>query len=576
MSLACAIGILLGTGLELSNSTDPALLSSNDTRQKLTRLIDYIEYEYVDDVDMDSIVDVTVNEILSDLDPHSVYIPEEEYASLTASMQGNFVGIGVSFYNVNDTIAVIRTLEGGPSERVGIEGGDRILYANGMPLFNRKISNDSITEHLKGEENTEVELKVLREGEPELLTFNVTRGKVPLKSVESSYMLTDRLGYIKINRFAESTYEEFRRSLADLKRQGAEEIALDLRNNPGGYLGEATQIVDEFLPEDKLMLITKNKSNSIEKTYATDKGIFEHGKLYIMINENSASASEIVAGALQDNDKGTIVGRRSFGKGLVQREMGLGDGSAVRLTIARYYTPTGRSIQRPYDEGNKAYFNDYLNRYRNGELISADSISVEDSLKYVTPGGKVVYGGGGIIPDVFVPKDTAFEKESLNLMLHSGFLDRFIFEILEENRHYYNGLSYEDFLEREIIDQEVLEAFQRFTARENFRIKISEYLPVLRRFLKATMAQQLFGSNEFQQILNTEDPVIENILELSSRNANFKKIGDTPVSLNGNFIVDLGMHTLVPLRKNVCGHRSATTTSNRKLAAMPGKRSGYI
>ncbi|GAB2763497.1 S41 family peptidase [Salinimicrobium soli] len=517
LGFACALGVLLGAALDFSNYTSSSLLSTNKKKEKLARLIDYIEYEYVDEVDMDSIVDVTVNDILSDLDPHSVYIPPAEYASLSESMKGDFVGIGVSFYNVNDTIAVIQTLEGGPSEKVGIQGGDRILYANGEPLFNKNISNDSITEHLKGEENSKVVLKVFRKGIPELLEFSVRRGKVPLKSVDAAYMLTPTLGFIKINRFAESTYKEFKESLLKLKAEGAKQIALDLRNNPGGYLAEATQIVDEFLPEDKLVLITKNKKGAEEKTYATKEGNFEKGRLYVLINENSASASEIVAGALQDNDKGLIIGRRSYGKGFVQREMALGDGSAVRLTIARYYTPTGRSIQKPYDHGNKEYFNDYLNRYRNGELISADSIAVADSLRYVTPGGKVVYGGGGIIPDVFVPKDTNFEKESLNLMLRSGFMDRFIFEVLESNRAYYNSLSEEEFMKQEMVDEEILGKFRAFTRRENFEVKVSAYKPVLKRYLKATMAQQLYGSTAFERIVNEGDRMITKVIELSEK-----------------------------------------------------------
>jgi carboxyl-terminal processing protease len=522
IGFACAIGVLIGAALDFSSYSSSSLLKPNTKKEKLARLIDYIEYEYVDEVNMDSIVDITVNEILTDLDPHSVYISKQEYANLSASMKGDFVGIGVSFRNINDTIAVIQTMEGGPSERVGIKGGDRILYADGEALFNSNIPEDSITRRLKGEENTRVVLKVYRKGVPELLEFNVKRGVVALKSVDAAYMLTEDLGYIKINRFAESTYKEFKESLLKLKQEGATKIALDLRNNPGGYLAEATKIVDEFLPEDKLVLLTKNKKGAIEKTFSTKDGNFETGDLYVLINENSASASEIIAGALQDNDKGVIIGRRSFGKGLVQREMALGDGSAVRLTIARYYTPTGRSIQRPYTNGSEEYFNDYINRYKNGELQSADKISVADSLKYTTPKGKVVYGGGGIIPDVFIPKDNNFEKQSLNLMLRNGYMDGFIFELLENDREYYNSLSYQDFMEREMISEQVLKDFRNFMLRENFDIKFSEYRPVLKRYLKAAMAQQLFGSTAFEQILNEEDPAVAKVIELS-RNKNLKK-----------------------------------------------------
>lgn len=520
LGLACALGVLLGAKLDFSDYSG-GLLSSNAKKEKLSRLIDYIEYEYVDAVNTDSIVDVTVNGILKNLDPHSVYIPEEEYALLSESMKGDFVGIGVSFYNVNDTIAVIQALEGGPSERVGIQGGDRILYANGTPLFNQNISNDSLTHHLKGEENSKVVLKILRKGESQLLEFNVRRGKVPLKSVDAAYMLSDKLGYIKINRFAESTYKEFRESLKQLKKQGATELALDLRDNPGGYLSEATSIADEFLSEDKLILMTKNKSGAVDKTFATDDGVFEKGKVYVLLNENSASASEIVAGALQDNDQGTIIGRRSYGKGLVQREMALGDGSAVRLTIARYYTPTGRSIQKPYDQGNKVYFNDYVNRYKHGELVSADSIEVDDSLKYTTPGGKTVYGGGGIIPDVFIPKDTNLEKETLTLLLRRGFFDRFIFDILENNRNYYQSLDFESLKQLPLEDKIVreLEAYalnsKRVYPHQGFRLEIENYVPILKQYLKATMARQLFGTNEFEQIINDGDPAIEKLLTLS-------------------------------------------------------------
>lgn len=523
LGLACALGVLLGASLDVSSYTP----SSNKKKQKLARLIDYIEYEYVDEVNTDSIVEVTVNGILKNLDPHSVYISQEEFSGLKETMQGDFVGIGVSFFNVNDTIAVIQALEGGPGQKVGLRGGDRILYADGEPLFQKELSNDSLADHLKGAENTEVELKVYRKGEPELLNFRVRRGKVPLKSVDAAYMLTEDLGYIKINRFAESTYEEFMKGLMKLKKEGARKIALDLRNNPGGYLAEATQIVDEFLPDDKLILLTKNKNGDKEKTYATERGNFHEGEVFVLINENSASASEIIAGALQDNDKGTIIGRRSYGKGLVQREMSLGDGSAVRLTIARYYTPTGRSIQKSYENGNEAYFHDYLDRYANGELVSADSISVADSLKYTTPGGKTVYGGGGIIPDVFIGKDTNPEKESLDFMLRNGFMDRFIFEVLEQDREFYNSLSLEDFRSKEIVDEKIVEAFLSYTRNDEglfphqgFNMRISEYTPLLKQYLKATMAQQLFGSNAFEEIANQGDPMIVTLLELAEKERN--------------------------------------------------------
>ena len=515
LSIACAIGLILGARLDFDPTDE--LFSANPKKQKLNRLIDYIDYEYVDDVNTDSIVDVTVNKILENLDPHSVYIPKDEYARVTENMKGDFVGIGVSFYKVQDTIVVIKALEGGPSEKIGIRGGDRILYANGEKLFNREISDDSITSQLKGKVNTKVTLKVLRKGIEDLLTFKLKRGVVPLKSVNASYMLTEDLGYIKIDRFSETTYKEFSQSIKNLKKQGAKQIALDLRSNPGGYLSEAINIADEFIKDDKLILFTKNKSGAIEETYAQREGSFENGKVFVLLNENSASASEVVAGALQDNDVGTIVGRRSYGKGLVQREMELGDGSAVRLTIARYYTPTGRSIQKPYKDGNDTYFNDYLRRYKNGELNSEDSIEVNDSLKYITPGGKVVYGGGGIIPDIFVPKDTDSEKEKLTFLLRGGYMSRFVFDVLEKNREYYNNISKKDFREEIVISEEMLNDFSSYLGIANMGLnKISEERkPLLKKYLKAEIAQQLFGTNTFERYLNEDDQIIEKVIELS-------------------------------------------------------------
>ena len=515
LSIACAIGLILGARLNFDTSDE--LFSANPKKQKLNRLIDYIDYEYVDDVNTDSIVDITVNRILENLDPHSVYIPKEEYANVTENMKGDFVGIGVSFYNVQDTIVVIKALEGGPSEKIGIRGGDRILYANGNKLFNRGISNDSITRQLKGKENTRVTLKVLRKGIEDLLTFKVKRSKVPLKSVDAAYMLTDNLGYVKVNRFAETTYKEFSDAISRLKKKGATQIALDLRDNPGGYLSEAINIADEFIKDDKLILYTKNKSGAIEETYAQREGEFENGKVFVLINENSASASEVVAGALQDNDVGTIVGRRSYGKGLVQREMELGDGSAVRLTIARYYTPTGRSIQKPYDNGNESYFNDYMRRYKNGELNNEDSIEVNDSLRFVTPGGKVVYGGGGIIPDVFVPKETDSEKEKLTFLLRGGYMSRFVFDLLEKDRQYYNSIPKNRFVEEIEITDQMINDFDTYLRQMSVRMNLNgEHTPLLKKYLKAEMAQQLFGTNAFERYLNEDDRIIEKVIELST------------------------------------------------------------
>lgn len=514
MGVALAMGIFLGSKLNFQD-TNKKIFATNSKKDKLNRLIDYIDYEYVDEVNTDSIVDVTVNGILENLDPHSVYIPVSEYEENADDMRGNFVGIGVSFYVYKDSIAVIRAIHGGSAERAGIKGGDRILYADGQKLFGETLERDSISKFLKGEINSKVDLQVYRKGEG-LLDISLKRRRIPIISVDASYMISDELGYIKVNRFSESTYTEFKQAIDRLIDRGMERLVLDLRDNPGGYVSSAEKILDEFLEDEKLLLITKNKAGDESKSYASRKGDFEDNKLYVLINENSASASEIVAGALQDNDKGTIVGRRSFGKGLVQREMALGDGSAVRLTIARYYTPTGRSIQRPYVNGLGDYYEDYENRYRNGELLHADSIKVADSLRFVTPKGKVVYGGGGIIPDVFVPKDTSIENETLNYVTRNGFMSYFIFEHLEQNRHEFDEVTYEEFKSNYEVNNALADEFIHYARLQEAQIDMSDYLTELKLALKANIAQQLYGPNAYEYILNEKDNMLQKVLELEA------------------------------------------------------------
>ncbi|RYH73452.1 S41 family peptidase [Flavobacteriaceae bacterium 144Ye] len=516
IGVAVAAGVFIGGKLNFTDTSD-RLFTSNSKKDKLNRLIDYIDYEYVDEVNTDSIVDVTVNGILDNLDPHSTYIPKSELQRVTENMKGDFIGIGVSFYTYKDTVTVIRPTEGGPSEKAGIKGGDRIIMADGDSIFGREWSNEAIIEKLKGEKNTKVHLKVLRKGEDELLDFTVKRTDIPIKSVDAAYMLTNKLGYIKINRFAESTYKEFKKALDRLQDQGATQLALDLRDNPGGFLGVAEQIIDEFLEDDKLILFTKNKSGKIEKSYATRRGDFEEGEVYILINENSASASEIVAGALQDNDKGTIVGRRSYGKGLVQREMALGDGSAVRLTVSRYYTPTGRSIQRPYHNGNSDdYYNDYYKRLSSGELSEQENIKVADSLKFTTPNGKVVYGGGGIIPDIFVPLDTSIQNETLNYIRRRGYISNFVFEELDRDRSVYENVTKDDFIKNFEVSDDIVIKFQDYlNLKERTKITFVAYHDAMKQLIKADLADQLYGGNASEQIINEKDEMILEVIKLS-------------------------------------------------------------
>lgn len=512
IALALAIGVLIGGKLHFNDSPEK-LFTTNSKKDKLNRLIDYIDYEYVDEINTDSIVDVAVNNILDKLDPHSVYIPKEELARVSENMKGDFVGIGINFYMFKDTITVIRTIEGGPSFLKGIKAGDRILLADNDTLYGKNLPSNNIVSKLKGEIGSSVNLKVYRKKDDRFFTVTLNRDHVPIKSVEAYYMLTPEMGYIKINRFAESTFKEFKNALKSLQEQGAIKLTLDLRDNPGGYLGIAEQMADEFLEDGKLILYTKNKKGKIDKSFATQRGSFEDKPVFVLINERSASASEIIAGALQDNDIGTIVGRRSFGKGLVQREMELGDGSAVRLTVSRYYTPTGRSIQRTYENGNKDYYQRFTDRYHNGELMSVDSIKVADSLKYTTPKGKVVYGGGGIIPDVFVPIGNLAE-ETIESMGSLGFISRFVFEHLEEDRTQYEDYTESDFVNEFRVDDILFEKFVNFAIDNKIRMNFYDNDKKIKRFLKAAIAEQLFSANIAAKIKGTSDLMLQKVLEL--------------------------------------------------------------
>ena len=512
IAAALALGIFVGGKLHFSD-TPEKLFTTNSKKDKLNRLIDYIDYEYVDEIDTDSIVDITVNNILEKLDPHSVYIPKSEMSRVSESMKGDFVGIGISFYPYNDSISVIKTIENGPSAKSGIKAGDRILIADNDTLFGKELSNTDIVSKLKGKKGSSVKLTVYRKSEDRQFTINVERDIVPIRSVLAYYMLTDDIGYIQIDRFAESTYKEFKKALSSLEKQGATKLALDLRDNPGGYLGIAEKMSDEFLRDGKLILFTKNKKGDIDEVYATDKGSFEDKPVYVLINERSASASEIIAGALQDNDVGTIVGRRSFGKGLVQREMELGDGSAVRLTVSRYYTPTGRSIQKSYEKGNEDYYKTFIERYRNGEMVSVDSIKVADSLKFTTPKGKVVYGGGGIIPDEFVPIADN-EEEYIDVIDSRGEISFFVFGYLDENRGQFVEYNRYEFLNDFVSDDILFQQFIEYCLNRNYKLDYYKYEDKIKMYLKANLAEQLFDSNLSAKIKSGSDYMLQKVLKL--------------------------------------------------------------
>jgi carboxyl-terminal processing protease len=506
-----ALGIFIGS-LSNASQTQGFLIKKN-TKEKLNKLIDFIDSEYVDDVNTDSIVSLTVDNILAHLDPHSVYIPPSEQAGIAETMKGDFVGIGVNFYMYNDSVAVINPVKNGPSAKAGIKAGDRILYANKTRLFGRKLPNDSLFATLKGEAGSKIELMVYRKSERRKIKLTIKRDVIPLKSVDVALLLNKTTGYIKINRFAETTFDEFKTGLTNLKKQGIKSLVIDVRDNGGGYMEKAIAIADEFLKDKQLIVFTKSKNGVIEKTFATKQGSFEIGNVYVLINENSASASEILAGAIQDNDRGTIVGRRSFGKGLVQREMDFNDGSAVRLTIARYYTPTGRSIQKPYSKGNDAYFKESDSRFLHGELYKKDSIKVVDSLKFKTPKGKVVYGGGGIVPDVFVPLEAEHGAENVSYLLQSGIVGHFVFEQLDQNRNMFGKLTFDQFKKKVNGDDSYFNAFQKYLSENGLDVNLSNYKKLVKRYVNAEFARQLYGDKYYYEMVLKEDAMVMAVLK---------------------------------------------------------------
>ena len=521
--LVLMIGLTIGFGVgnRYNRTSGVITWEDNPKKEKFNRLVDYLDNEYVTEVNTDSIVEVAINDILSKLDPHSSYISSKEAISLGERMQGDFIGIGVNYYVKNDTIAVISTIPKGPSARAGVLSGDRILMADNDTLYGEFSKNKDLVDKLKGKAGSKVKLLVHRPQSGNL-SINIKRGKVPLQSVEAAFMLTQEMGYIKVERFAETTYVEFKKALKQLQRKHKlKSLVLDLRQNGGGYVRPALKIADEFLEDDKMIMFTKNRVGKIQESVATDDGEFEEGQVYVLIDENSASASEILAGALQDNDKGTIIGRRSYGKGLVQREMELGDGSMVRLTVSQYFTPTGRSIQRSYKDGKDAYNKEYLERYDSGELQDSSKIKIADSLVFTTPKGKVVYGGGGIIPDMYVEKSKDRNIEVLEFAEYSGVLSRFIFDELDTNRNYYNQLSKQDLQNLEITDV-FIKAFKVYSEEKGLEFSGASANKLIATHLRAEMARQLFDTNFSYKLLSESDPMIKRVFELEGAGVNWQ------------------------------------------------------
>jgi len=447
-ALILVLGMILGALLNKSRKLNTISISPYGLNiskgSKIDNIIKYIVSDYVDTVSKKELEKYAITGMLKDLDPHSSYITADEFHEINDPLLGSFEGIGITFRIEKDTIMVINTIPGGPSEKVGLMGGDRIVKINDSLVAGTGITNNQAIKLLKGKKGTMVKVSVFRRGIPNLLDFTITRDIIPMYSLDVAYMVNDSIGYIKLNKFSATTAQEFDKAVYQLKQKGMTALILDLRGNPGGFLKAAIDIADDFLTDDKLIVYTEGKARPRNYAYASSKGNWKKNTLVILIDEGSASASEIVSGAVQDNDRGTIIGRRSFGKGLVQEQLSLPDGSALRLTVARYYTPTGRCIQKPYKKNDfEGYYEEAYDRYFNGELEHADSIHFPDSLKYTTPGGKTVYGGGGIMPDIYVPIVTDSIHTYYNLLANKGLVYRFAFEYTDTHRNELN--RYKDF-----------------------------------------------------------------------------------------------------------------------------------
>ncbi len=515
-SVVLVLGIIIGIRLNANHSSTKNFFSAQQTNfNKINELINFIEQEYVDDIKKEQLVDKAINSLLGDLDPHSYYISAEELAAANEPLEGNFEGIGIEFNMQKDTLIVISTIEGGPSELAGIIAGDRLIKVNGEIIAGKKLDTDVVVKKLKGAKDTKVIVTVLRKNKKQL-NFTLIRGKIPIKSIDAGYMVNNTTGYIKLSRFAKNTHQEFIETASLLKSKGMSSLILDLRGNGGGYLDAAISLADEFLEPKKLIVYTEGKARPKSSHYSTNAGSFENLNLSILVDEGSASASEILAGAIQDNDKGLIIGRRTFGKGLVQEQVIWPDNSAIRLTIARYYTPSGRSIQKPYKTEGEDYFNETYKRYENGELMEKDSIHFSDSLKYYTAKGRAVYGGGGIMPDIFVPIDTSENSVFLMEISQSGLINQFAFDYVDKNREILKKYrSFEAFNKSFQITESIFEDFINYSESVGLNsefIDLKKSSKAIKTRLKAHIAKQLWKNEGFYQVIQVLDKTFQRAL----------------------------------------------------------------
>lgn len=508
-----------------------AQLNSNLGIYKIVRFLQYVSSDYVDTVNVDKLVDEAIIDILNNLDPHSVYISKEDVKAMNEPLEGNFEGIGIEFNILNDTLMVVNPIPGGPSERVGLFAGDRIVEIDGKVVAGIGLKNSDVFKLLRGDKGTKVNLKVLRKGFTKPMDFLITRDKIPIYSLDAAYMIDSNIGYIKLNRFSLTTEQEFIDAVAKLKKQNMQNMILDLRGNGGGFLNASVALADHFLDKNKLIVYTEGRTSPRNDFMSTSSGVFHSGKLVVLIDEGSASASEIVAGAVQDWDRGIIIGRRSFGKGLVQNQMPLPDGSMIRLTVARYHTPTGRVIQKPYDYGDSDdYYSDLTNRMQKGELFNADSINFPDSLKYFTLNkGKIVYGGGGIMPDFFIPFDTTFYSSYYGQLVRRDILNQFVHSYIDANRNQLNKNypSFDRFNKNFKVDDKLVSELVAFAEKKNMppdEKGIETSRKEILKQVKALIARNLFTTSEYFQVVNQDNESVNKALDVIKGWSDYKSL----------------------------------------------------
>lgn len=515
LAITLFIGVLLGLGFGKFGTSDKEVRIAGN---KYEQVLGLIKEHYVDSVDLYNITDEGYKRMFAKLDPHTSYIPSKDLKLVRSQLESDFEGIGVEFNIYNDTLVVVRTIKSGPSEKAGILPGDRIIAVNKDTIAGVGIDNRKVFDLLRGEKGSKVNLLIYRRLKNEFLTLEIIRDDIPTYSVEVSYMVDERTGFLKVNRFAENTYNEFKKALQELNRRGLDRLVLDLRNNGGGYMGEAEKMADELLEKGSLIVYTKSKATHYDhKSYAIKDGLFEKGELIVLINENSASASEILAGAIQDNDRGLILGRRSYGKGLVQRGFQLVDSSEVRITISRYYTPSSRCVQKSYEEGLEDYSSDYKKRENSGELFSADSIKVNDTLVYSTKNGRTVFGGGGIIPDDFIAKDTSNYSNYLGSLYGHRVLNDFALDYVNREKEYLEKMGVIQFVDEFELDTYMYGVIISKATARGLVFKIDEFNKSRSKIMlqsKALIARGIWGEEGYYRVINNDDDYLKSAMKL--------------------------------------------------------------